>query len=186
VVESKELEIGNLTDLLDSNSDNARLAKHAERLKSRREGMLKKVSDLKTTKASIEVETRVGIEKELSSGSTGDDIRDAEKRLAVAVVDLRSAEAELADIETLLAATEELISKNERLANVEGTESAQESASLWWLLPWTLVVMLSVLLLMSASLQVCQARLKVFRGYKDMPDAELPSVVGPGPIGTRS
>jgi hypothetical protein len=148
VVEAKEWQIGNLTDLLESNSDNARLEKHAARLKSRREGMLKRVLD-------------------------------------------EDAEAELFDIETRLAATEELISKNERISDFEKQEKTQgdvpesTSISLLLSLPWMLVFALSLALIASGSLQVCRARLKAFSGYKDMPDSELNSV-GPGQIGNRT
>ena len=124
---------------------NARLAKHAARLKTRREGKLTRALD-------------------------------------------EDAEAKLVDIETRLAATEELILKNKRISDFEKQEKTQggvPASSTLLLLPWMLVFALSFALLAAGSLQVCRARLKAFSGYKDMPDSERNSI-GPGQIGNRT
>jgi hypothetical protein len=131
VVRAKEWQIGNLTDLLEFNSDNERLAEHDERLKSRREVVGKQYVKFKIRKERIE--------KELSTASGSDDRSDAEKRLAVALVDFNSAEEESINIDKLLTAISDLIKKNERISDYEKAVAAGDCALVSMslsLLPW--------------------------------------------------
>jgi hypothetical protein len=114
LIYAKNLLIGNVTDLVVSHADNAKIEKHAAGLKSQADKMRAMIRELRIAKESIKKEVQTG-RGSLGEprGQNGDVLEDAETRIAVAARSLENAEAELADLERLVAATDELISKNE-------------------------------------------------------------------------
>jgi hypothetical protein len=107
VLDAKDSQIGDLTGLVESESDHAKLEQYATELRTRRDALRSRVATSR--------EKRDDLLHQLNRAGDKTDVSSIQKSLGVESAGLHKAEAELSDLERLLAVSEDIISKNEEV-----------------------------------------------------------------------
>jgi chromosome segregation ATPase len=186
VLDAKDSQIGDLTGLVDSytglvdsESDQTKLKRYAYHLKTRLEDLQRRVLAARQHRADLEAELA-------AAESARKDVRAIRKKLEDAAEDLQKDEAELVNLENLLAASEDILSKHEAAMNdkrriveleahVADSEASTRNA-------WMIITALFLTLSAGAGAQLYMTREK-WSKFVDDPDTNS---AAPHEVGMRA